>query len=107
MKDEVNRGRRRALQCMAWAHRRGVTIGGGVPRTLGLLGEASAAESQRTADLVQISDTISFQAAANPTGRDAREVIAKINALPRSRLPGPYRDISHLSKEANGTPPTR
>ena len=46
--DEVNLGRRRALQCMAWAGTGVIwTVSGGVPRTLGLIGEAKAAEVRR------------------------------------------------------------
>jgi 3',5'-cyclic-AMP phosphodiesterase len=97
--------RRRALQCMAWAGT-GVlwTMRGGVPRTLGLVGEASAAEAASGTDglnFVQISDShIGFHLPANPKP-DATlgEAIAKINAMPVAPAFLVHTgDISHLSK---------
>ena len=105
MKEDVNLARRRALQCMAWAGTGVVwTIGGGVPRTLGLLGEARAAEVPKgQLTFVQISDThLGFKQAANPDpAATLGEVIAKINALPTQPAFLVHTgDISHLSKEA-------
>ena len=61
--------RRGLLKCMGWAGT-GVVWGlsGGVPRTLGLLGEASAAEvKQAGRTFVQISDShIGFHLPPNP-----------------------------------------
>jgi len=62
--------RRGLLKCMGWAGT-GVVWGlsGGVPRTLGLIGEASAAEvKQGGLTFVQISDShIGFHLAPTPT----------------------------------------
>jgi 3',5'-cyclic-AMP phosphodiesterase len=96
--------RRGLLKCMAWAGTGVVwAISGGVPRTVGLIGDASAAETTK-GDLtfVQISDThLGFKQAANPNpAATLGEAIAKINALP---VPPSFMvhtgDISHLSKE--------
>ena len=95
--------RRGLLKCMTWAGT-GVVWGlsGGVPRTLGLLGSAAAAETA-PGDLtfVQISDShIGFHLPPNPDPTlTLREAIAKINAMSA----GPAflvhtGDISHLSK---------
>src|SRR6476660_9661171 len=86
VKEDVNLARRRALQCMAWAGTGVVwTIGGGVPRTLGLLGEAHAADVPKgQLTFVQISDThLGFKQAANPDpAATLGEVIGKIKAMP-------------------------
>jgi 3',5'-cyclic-AMP phosphodiesterase len=95
--------RRRVLQCMSWAGA-GVlwTVCGGVPRTAGLIGEASAAETATGAlDFVQISDShIGFHLPANPNPTATLgEAIAKIKAM--SAQPAfllHTGDISHLSK---------
>src|SRR5436190_23183092 len=78
--------RRRVLQCMSWAGA-GVlwTVSGGVPRTAGLIGEASAAEAAKGAlHFVQISDShMGFKQPANPDpAATLGEAIAKINAMP-------------------------
>ncbi|HEY1361269.1 MAG TPA: metallophosphoesterase, partial [Xanthobacteraceae bacterium] len=65
--DETRLDRRRVLECMTWAGT-GVlwTIAGGVPRSMGLVGEASAAETGGLTFL-QISDShIGFDKPANP-----------------------------------------
>jgi 3',5'-cyclic-AMP phosphodiesterase len=103
--EDVNLSRRRALQCMAWAGTGVVwTIGAGVPRTLGLIGEARAAEVPKgQLTFVQISDThLGFKQAANPDpAATLGEVIAKIKALPTQPAFLVHTgDISHLSKEA-------
>ena len=105
VKEDVNLTRRRALQCMAWAGTGVVwTIGGGVPRTLGWLGEARAAEVPKgQLTFVQISDThLGFKQPANPDpAATLGEVIAKINALATQPAFLVHTgDISHLSKEA-------
>ena len=59
--------RRRVLECMTWAGT-GVlwTIAGGVPRSMGLVGSAQAAEPAGMTFL-QISDShVGFDKAANP-----------------------------------------
>ena len=61
--------RRHALECMIWAGT-GVlcTVAGGVPKTLGLLDRAEAAEAVASGlTFVQISDShIGFSKVANP-----------------------------------------
>ena len=103
MKNDVNVGRRHALKCMAWAGTGVVwAIVGGVPRTVGRLGEAAAAalpNGQLT--FVQISDThLGFKQAANPDpAATLGEVINKIKALPAQPAFLVHTgDISHLSK---------
>ena len=96
--------RRGLLKCMAWAGT-GVlwTVSGGVPRSLGLLGQASAAEpSAGGLTFLQISDShVGFDKPANPNALGTfQEAIAKINAMP---TPPAFiihtGDITHLSKD--------
>src|SRR5437763_13651017 len=80
--NRLNMNRRRALQCMAWGGT-GVlwTVTGGVPRTLGLIGDAAAAEvAKGQLTFVQISDThLGFKQPANPNPAvTLGEVIDKI-----------------------------
>jgi hypothetical protein len=95
--------RRRLLKCMAWAGT-GVlwTIKGGVPRSIGLIGDAAAAEARdEKLAFVQISDThIGFHQAANPNpAKTLGEAIEKIKALPtKPAFLVHTGDISHLSK---------
>jgi hypothetical protein len=95
--------RRRLLQCLAWTGT-GVlwTVSGGVPRTLGLIGEASAAEAAKgQLNFVQISDShIGFHVAPNPDpAATLGEAIAKINAMPvQPAFLVHTGDITHLSK---------
>jgi Icc protein len=96
--------RRNLLKCMAWAGTGVVwTVSGGVPRTAGLIGSASAAEATKgELTFVQISDThLGFHQPANPDpAATLGEAITKIKALP---VPPAFLvhtgDISHLSKE--------
>lgn len=104
MAERVVANRRRVLQCMAWAGT-GVlwTVSGGVPRTLGLIGEAAGAEAKGGLHFVQISDThLGFKQAANPDpGATLGEAITKINAMPvQPAFLVHTGDISHLSKPA-------
>ena len=99
-RDGVNR--RKVLECMTWCGT-GVlwTISGGVPRSLGIMGEAQAAETNGFTFL-QISDShVGFDKPANPNALGTlEEAIAKVNAL--SQKPAfmvHTGDISHLSKE--------
>ncbi|ABE63451.1 metallophosphoesterase [Nitrobacter hamburgensis X14] len=93
--------RRKVLECMTWAGT-GVlwTIAGGVPRSLGLVESARAAEASALTFL-QISDShIGFDKAANPHAlATLEEAIGKIKAL---RVKPSFMihtgDISHLSK---------
>jgi 3',5'-cyclic AMP phosphodiesterase CpdA len=95
--------RRKVLECMTWAGT-GVlwTISGGVPRSLGIVGEAQA---QVTGGLtfLQISDShMGFDRPANPNVNSTLEVaIDKIKALPvKPSFMIHTGDITHLSKVA-------
>src|SRR5215475_13261977 len=97
--DGVNR--RRVLECMTWAGT-GVlwTVTGGVPRSLGLVESAAAAEAAGMTFL-QISDShIGFDKPANPNAKGTlEEAIERIKAIPTKP---PFMihtgDITHLSK---------
>ena len=94
--------RRKVLECMTWVGT-GVlwTIAGGVPHSIGLIGEAKAAEP-RGLTFAQISDShVGFDKPANPNARGTlEEAIAKINGLPQKPAFMIHTgDISHLSKE--------
>jgi 3',5'-cyclic AMP phosphodiesterase CpdA len=95
--------RRRVLECMTWAGT-GVlwTIAGGVPHSLGIVGDASA-QAATGLTFLQISDShVGFDKPANPNaGSTLEEAINKIKAL--SAKPAfmlHTGDISHLSKPA-------
>jgi len=99
-----NINRRGLLKCMAWAGTGVVwTLSGGVPRTLGLIGDAAAAETpQDELTFVQISDShIGFHLPPNPDPRATlTEAIDKIKAMPTQPAFLVHTgDISHLSKE--------
>ena len=96
--------RRGLLKCMAWAGT-GVlwSVSGGVPRSLGLLGDAAAGEPKASGfTFLQISDShVGFDKPANPNALGTfQEAIAKINAMP---TPPAFiihtGDITHLSKD--------
>jgi 3',5'-cyclic AMP phosphodiesterase CpdA len=95
--------RRHALECMIWAGT-GVlwTVAGGVPKTLGLMDRAEAAEAAATGfTFVQISDShIGFSKPANPHATDTlREAIDHVKALPaKPAFMIHTGDITHLSK---------
>ncbi|HVT55505.1 MAG TPA: metallophosphoesterase, partial [Xanthobacteraceae bacterium] len=93
--------RRHALECMIWAGT-GVlwTLSAGIPKSIGLVGEAAAAESTGFSFL-QISDShIGFSKPQNPDALGTlQEAIGKVKAMPQ----GPAfmlhtGDITHLSK---------
>lgn len=96
-------GRRTALKCMTWAGTGLLwTISGGVPRALGLIDQAVAAEANGLTFL-QISDShIGFDKPANPdvigTLQAAIGKIAAIPAKPAFMIH--TGDITHLSKPA-------
>jgi hypothetical protein len=104
--EEAGVSRRGALECMIWA-RTGVlwTLSGGVPKSLGLLGDdllgnALAAETPAFTFL-QISDShIGFNKPANPDALGTlRDAIAKIKAVPtKPAFMIHTGDITHLSK---------
>src|SRR5262252_3804920 len=94
--------RRKILECMTWAGT-GVlwTVAGGMPRSLGIIGEAAAAGASRLTFL-QISDShVGFDKPANPNALGTlEEAISKVNALPQKPAIMIHTgDISHLSKE--------
>ena len=96
--------RRGLLKCMSWAGTGVVwSLSGGVPRTLGLVGSAAAAEAtQGDLTFVQISDShIGFHLPPNPDpAATLGEAIAKIKAMPTQPAFLVHTgDISHLSKE--------
>jgi 3',5'-cyclic-AMP phosphodiesterase len=107
MKDRVGQhgsaeiDRRGALECMIWAGTGVVwALAGGVPKSLGLLGEASAAEASQFTFL-QISDShIGFNKPANPDALGTlREAIGKVRALTaKPAFVIHTGDITHLSK---------
>src|SRR3954464_7699067 len=95
--------RRKVLECMTWAGT-GVlwTIAGGVPRSLGIVGSAQAAEAPASAlTFLQISDShVGFDKAANPHAlATLEEAIGKIKMLPaKPSFMIHTGDITHLSK---------
>src|SRR5881296_3952473 len=94
--------RRKVLECMTWAGT-GVlwTISGGVPRSLGIIDQAMAAEPSKLTFL-QISDShVGFDKPANPNVIGTfQEAIAKINAMPTQPAFVVHTgDITHLSKD--------
>ena len=108
MKDREDEGRetaalnrRKVLECMTWAGA-GVlwTVAGGVPRSLGIVGEAMAADAG-SVTFVQISDShIGFDKPANTdVTATLRAAIAKIKAAPE---PPSFvlhtGDLTHLSR---------
>ena len=97
-------GRREVLECMVWAGT-GVlwTITGGVPHSVGLIGEAAAAEPAKGFTFLQMSDShIGFDKAANPDSLGTlREAVAKVKAMPtKPSFIIHTGDITHLSKPA-------
>src|SRR6201989_790551 len=96
-------GRREVLECMVWAGT-GVlwTVSGGVPHSVGLIGDALAAEPSGFTFL-QMSDThIGFDKAANPDALGTlREAVAVGKAMPtKPSFIIHTGDITHLSKPA-------
>src|SRR6201992_523753 len=93
--------RRRGLECMTWAGT-GVlwTVSGGVPRSLGLVGAATACETSAFTFL-QISDShVGFDKPANPNALGTlEEAIARVKAMSvKPSFMIHTGDISHLSK---------
>jgi len=93
--------RRRILECMTWAGT-GVlwTVAGGIPRSMGIIGEATAAEPSGLTFL-QISDShVGFDKPANPNAIGTlEEAINKIKTLPvKPSFVIHTGDITHLSK---------
>ncbi len=95
--------RRKVLECMTWVGT-GVlwTVAGGVPHSLGIMGEAAAAEAKGLTFL-QISDShVGFDKPANPNALGTlEEAIAKVNAQPQKPAFMIHTgDISHLSLDS-------
>jgi 3',5'-cyclic AMP phosphodiesterase CpdA len=93
--------RRKVLECMTWAGT-GVlwTVTGGVPRSLGLVGEAHA-QGAGALTFLQISDShVGFDKPANPNALGTlEEAINKVKALPvKPSFMIHTGDITHLSK---------
>ena len=95
--------RRRVLECMTWAGTGLLwTVSGGVPRSLGLIDGAVAAEAPGMT-FMQISDShMGFDKPANPNTKGTlEEAIGRIKALPqRPSFMIHTGDITHLSKPA-------
>jgi 3',5'-cyclic AMP phosphodiesterase CpdA len=95
--------RRKVLECMTWIGT-GVlwTVSGGVPHSLGIMGEAAAAEA-RGLTFLQISDShVGFHLPPNPNALGTlEEAIAKVRAMPKKPAFMIHTgDISHLSLES-------
>ena len=95
--------RRKVLECMTWAGTGLLwTVSGGVPRSLGLVDQAMAAEAPGMT-FMQISDShMGFDKPANPNTKGTlEEAIGRIKALPaKPSFMIHTGDITHLSKEA-------
>jgi 3',5'-cyclic AMP phosphodiesterase CpdA len=99
--DERGVSRRKVLECMTWAGT-GVlwTVAGGVPSSMGIIGEAAAVETSGLTFL-QISDShVGFDKPANPNALGTlEEAVGKIKAL---RVKPSFAihtgNITHLSK---------
>ncbi len=95
--------RRKVLECMTWAGTGLLwTVSGGVPRSLGLVDQAMAAEAPGLT-FMQISDShMGFDKPANPNTKGTlEEAIGRIKALPaQPSFMIHTGDITHLSKAA-------
>ena len=93
--------RRKILECMTWAGTGMLwTVAGGMPRSVGIIGEAIAAEPSGLTFL-QISDShVGFDKPANPNAIGTlEEAINKIKTLPvKPSFVIHTGDITHLSK---------
>jgi 3',5'-cyclic AMP phosphodiesterase CpdA len=102
--DDDSISRRKVLECMTWVGT-GVlwSISGGVPHSVGLIEEASAAEAKGLT-FVQISDShigFDFKTPYPNSVGTLTECIAKVKALPtKPAFMIHTGDISHLSKPA-------
>jgi 3',5'-cyclic AMP phosphodiesterase CpdA len=99
---DVGPNRRKVLECMTWAGTGLLwTVTGGVPRSLGLVDEAMAAEAKGLTFL-QISDShVGFDKPANPNAKGTlEEAIGRIKAMPKPSFMIHTGDITHLSKPA-------
>ena len=96
-------GRREVLECMVWAGT-GVlwAVSGGVPHSVGIIGNALAAESTGFTFLQMSDSHIGFNKPANPDALGTlREAVAKVKAMPiKPSFIIHTGDITHLSKPA-------
>jgi 3',5'-cyclic AMP phosphodiesterase CpdA len=96
-------GRREVLECMVWAGT-GVlwAVSGGVPHSVGLIGDAIGAETTGFTFLQMSDSHIGFDKAANPDALGTlREAVAKVKAMPtKPSFIIHTGDITHLSKPA-------
>jgi 3',5'-cyclic AMP phosphodiesterase CpdA len=94
-------GRREVLECMVWAGT-GVlwTISGGVPHSIGLIGEAAAAEPTGFTFLQMSDSHIGFDKKANPDAlATLQDAVTKVKAMPtKPAFIIHTGDITHLSK---------
>ncbi len=99
--DAPNLNRRHALECMVWAGT-GVLWGlsGGVPHSVGMIGQAIAAEPTGFTFLQMSDSHIGFDKAANPDALGTlREAVAKVKAMKvKPSFIIHTGDITHLSK---------
>jgi len=94
--------RRKVLECMTWAGT-GIlwTVAGGVPRSIGLVDQAIAADV-KDFTFLQISDShVGFDKPANPNAKGTlEEAIGRIKTLPaKPAFMIHTGDITHLSKD--------
>jgi 3',5'-cyclic AMP phosphodiesterase CpdA len=103
MSNDDGTTRRKVLECMTWAGTGLLwTVSGGVPRSLGLVDQAMAADAKGLT-FMQISDShMGFDKPANPNAKGTlEEAIGRIKALPaRPSFMIHTGDITHLSKVA-------
>ena len=94
--------RRGLLKCMAWAGTGVIwTVSGGIPKSLGLIGEANAQIAATGFTFMQISDShIGFKRPENPDATGTlREAIGKVGAMTaKPSFMIHTGDITHLSK---------
>ena len=94
--------RRGLLKCMAWAGTGVIwTVSGGIPKSLGLIGEANAQTAATGFTFMQISDShIGFKRPENPDATGTlREAIGKVSAMTaKPSFMIHTGDITHLSK---------
>jgi hypothetical protein len=98
---EMNR--RHTLECMVWAGTGALwAVSGGIPHTVGLIGEARAAEATGFTFLQMSDSHIGFDKAANPDALGTlREAVAKVKAMQEKPAFIIHTgDITHLSKPA-------
>src|ERR1700741_1937340 len=96
-------GRREERECRAWGGPGGRgAMNGGVPHSVGLIGEAAAAEPTGFTFLQMSDSHIGFDKAANPdTLGTLREAVGKVKAMPvKPSFIIHTGDITHLSKPA-------